>query len=102
VTTSSSTASVKWIISIGMRVRYGHSVEQQKKQWHARVILRVRTRSDDGQLVDIPPGEYTLSEGQDARYQLIRHPVPGSVSLWFGDLLLCTYMGQLEILGAWP
>jgi len=78
-------------------------VENKKKQWRARVVLPVRTTSEDGQLVNILPGEYTLGEEQGARYQLIRCTENSThLSLWFADLLLCTYMGQLEILGIWP
>jgi len=78
-------------------------VESKRKQWRARVVLPVRTTSEDGRLVIISPGEYTLREQEGARYQLIRHPENSTrLSLWFADLLLCAYMGQLEILGVWP
>jgi hypothetical protein len=66
-------------------------------------VLPVRTTREDGRVVNILPGEYTLSEDEGARYRLIRdaeHSV--YLSLWFADLLLCTYTGQLEILGMWP
>jgi hypothetical protein len=57
----------------------------------------------EGGIVDIPPGEYTLIEENDARYQLLQHAgAPLSVSFWFADVLLFAYMGQLEILGVWP
>lgn len=66
-------------------------------------MLAVRTTGEDGRLVNILPGEYTLSEEEGARYQLIRCAEnPTRLSLWFADVLLCTYMGQLEILGVWP
>jgi len=67
------------------------------------VLLAVRTTSDDGQLVTIAPGEYTLSEAEGARYQLVRRSdVPTCSSLWFAEVLLCAHMGQLQILGDWP
>jgi hypothetical protein len=78
-------------------------VKSNKKQWRARVVLPVRTTSEDGRWVNISPGEYTLTEEEGARYQLIRYPEDSArLSLWFADLLLCTYMGQLEILDTWP
>ena len=79
------------------------AVGNEKKQWKARVLLTVRTTSDDGQMVTIAPGEYTLSEAEGARYQLVRHAEkPMCSSLWFAEVLLCTHMGQLQILGVWP
>ena len=78
-------------------------VGNPKKHWRARVVLAVRTTGEDGRLVNILPGEYTLSEEEGARYQLIRCAEnPIRLSLWFADILRCTYMGQLEILGVWP
>ena len=78
-------------------------MDNPKKQWRARVVLPVRTLSGDGQLVNLMPGEYTLSEDLGARYRLIRHAEDAAcLSLWFADVLRCTYMGQLEILGVWP
>jgi hypothetical protein len=78
-------------------------VDNEKKQWKARVRLTVRTTGDDGRMVTITPGEYTLSEGEGARYQLIRRAdTPVCLSLWFAEVLLCTHRGQLEILDAWP
>ena len=78
-------------------------MENDKKQWRARVVLTVFTGSDDGRLVTILPGEYTLSEDEGARYKLMRQARdPVCLSLWFAEVLLCTYTGQLEILGAWP
>jgi hypothetical protein len=78
-------------------------VQTQKKKWRARVIATVHLRSDDGQIVSITPGEYTLSECDGARYQLSPpQQNSASLSLWFGELLQCSYMAQLEILGVWP
>jgi hypothetical protein len=78
-------------------------VRNEKKQWPARVLLTVRTTSHDGRIVTITPGEYTLSEAEGARYELIpRAEKSLGSSLWFAELLQCTYMGQLEILGVWP
>jgi hypothetical protein len=54
-------------------------------------------------MVTITPGEYTLSEAEGARYQLVRRAeTPMCMSLWFAEVLLCAHMGQLEILGVWP
>jgi hypothetical protein len=59
--------------------------------------------SDDGSLVDISPGEYTLSEAEGARYELsARTDNRVCQSLWYTELLLSAYMGQVEILGVWP
>jgi len=78
-------------------------VGSEKKQWRARVITRVSTSGDDGRLVDIPPGEYTLSEGEGARYELVPYADKHTcLSIWFAEVLVCAYMGQLEILGVWP
>jgi hypothetical protein len=78
-------------------------VENQKKQWTARVLLPVRTTGDDGRVVTITPGEYTLSEREGARYELIRSAEkPMCFSFWFAELLLYAYTGRLEILGVWP
>lgn len=78
-------------------------MENDKKQWKARVLLTVRTTGEDGRMVTLTPGEYTLSEGEGARYHLVRRAgTPVSLSLWFAEVLLCTHMGQLEILGVWP
>jgi hypothetical protein len=67
------------------------------------VLLTLRTTSVNGEVVSVPPGDYTLSEAKGARYELVR-PAEKSVclSLWFAELLLCAYMGQVEILGVWP
>jgi len=63
----------------------------------------MRTTNVDGEVVSVPPGEYTLSETKDARYELVRHAEKStSLSLWFAELLLCAYTGQVEILGVWP
>jgi hypothetical protein len=78
-------------------------VDNEKKQWKARVLLTVRTTGEDGRMVTITPGDYTLSEAEGARYQLIRGAdAPMCLSLWFAEVLLCAHMGQLEILGVWP
>ena len=78
-------------------------MHNEKKQWKARVLLTVRTTSDDGRMVTITPGEYALTEGEGARYELVgRAERPICLSLWFAEVLLCTYMGQVEILGVWP
>jgi hypothetical protein len=78
-------------------------VNNEKKKWRTRVVLTVRTNGEDGQAVTLSPGEYTLSEGEGARYQLIQNADGRiSLSLWHAELLLCAYMGQLEILGVWP
>jgi hypothetical protein len=78
-------------------------VENEKKQWRARVLLTMRTTNVDGEIVIVPPGEYTLSEAKGARYELIRRAEKSTCqSLWFAELLQCAYMGQVEILGVWP
>ena len=78
-------------------------MHNEKKQWRARVILPVSTHGPEGSLVQISPGDYTLIEGEGARYQLVRRTETSScLSLWFAELQLCSYMGQLEILGVWP
>jgi hypothetical protein len=78
-------------------------VDNDKKQWKARVLLTVRTTGDDGRMVTLTPGEYTLSESEGARYQLVRRAeTPVCLSLWFAEVLLCAHMGHLEILGVWP
>jgi hypothetical protein len=78
-------------------------MHNEKKQWRARVLLTMRTTDDDGKILTITPGEYTLSESEGARYELARGlEKPVCLSFWFAELLLCAYMGQLEILGVWP
>ena len=63
----------------------------------------MRMTDDDGHLVIVPPGQYTLLEAAGARYQLSGYAVLVlCLSLWFAEVLLCAYMGQLEILGVWP
>ena len=83
--------------------RYCWRVHNDKKQWTARILRTVRTTGDDGRILTITPGEYTLRESEGARYQLVpRAQTPTGSSLWFGEVLLCAHMGQLEILGDWP
>jgi hypothetical protein len=78
-------------------------VNNDKKQWRARVLLTVRTTNDDGGVVTITPGEYTLTEAEGARYELVRRAENSiCLSLWFAEVLFCTHMGQLQILGMWP
>ena len=79
------------------------AVGSNKKHWRARVVTRVCTSSDDGRIVDILPGDYTLSEVEGARYQLVPYADKHTcLSIWFAEVLVCAYMGQLEILGVWP
>ena len=78
-------------------------MDDQKKHWPVRVIRPLRMTNDDGSLVDISPGEYTLSEAEGARYRL--SPQSDNrvcQSLWYTELLLSAYTGQVEILGVWP
>jgi hypothetical protein len=78
-------------------------MEMNKKKWRARVVQTICTNGEDGRLVTIAPGEYLLSEGEGARYHFTRHAqAPICSSLWFAEVLLCSYMGQVEILGMWP
>jgi hypothetical protein len=78
-------------------------MEDNKKKWRARVVQTIRANGDDGSVVTLAPGDYTLSETGDARYQLTQNSLrPASSSLWFAEVQLCAYMGQVEILGVWP
>jgi len=78
-------------------------MSNQRKHWRARVVVAVRTTSDDGRVINITPGEYSLREGDGARYILTSHAEsPMGFSFWFTELLQCAYAGQVEILGVWP
>ena len=78
-------------------------MDANKKKWRARVVRTICANGEDGRLFTISPGEYVLSEGEGARYHLTQQAhMPMCSSLWYAEVLLCTYMGQVEILGMWP